>query len=29
MRIHATGTDRFIGALIRDLQVQNVALASG
>lgn len=29
MRIHAGGTDRFIRALIRDLQVRNVALASG
>jgi hypothetical protein len=29
MRIHAGGTDRFIGALIRDLQVRNVAIASG
>jgi len=28
MRIHAGGRDRFIGALIRDLQVRNVALAS-
>ena len=29
MRIHAAGSNRFIGALIRDLQVWNVALASG